>query len=77
MPSIPERVIGEKIMAYKNVSYNAASEIIRREERISRFGESHNDPEEREEEDWDRDFPRLKNKNKIEYWEQLTAPIES
>ena len=59
------------------MSYNAASEMIRREEKINRLEENENDTEERvEEEDRDRDFPRLKNKNKIEYWEQLTAPIE-
>lgn len=66
----------KKIMAYKNVSYNAAFDIVKREERNSKFGGKDGDEEESEEEEWDNNFPSLRRKKKIEYWENLSAPVE-
>ena len=69
----------KKIMAYKNLSYNTAHEIIRKEEKISKFGERYvgEEEESEDEEKGDRDFPTIKrNRKKVEYWENLPIPIE-
>ena len=64
----------KKIMAYKNVSYNTANETVRKEER---FGDRWNGVgEENEEDEGDKDFPAIRGKRKVEYWEDLAAPVE-
>lgn len=69
----------KKIMAYKNVSYNTAHEIIRKEEKINKYGERYvgEEEESEDEERGDKDFPALRrNWKKIEYWENLPIPTE-
>ena len=67
----------KKIMAYKNVSYKAADVIVRKEEGYNMVGGKQNeDEEESDEEEWNKDFPTLRRKRKIECWEDLTSPVE-
>ena len=56
----------KKIMAYKNVSYKTAVEIVRKEERYNKVGGKQNvDEEESDEEEWNKDFPTLRRKRNL------------
>lgn len=69
----------KKIMAFKNTTYRAVEEVIRREERLDRFGNSSRNRYEKSEDEENimgYDFPTLKKKKKVDYWEKLDFPVE-
>ena len=67
----------KKIMAYKNTSYKVAAEMVRREEMNNKYGyDARRAEEEGEENTGNNNFPALRKKSKIEYWERLEYPVE-
>ena len=69
----------KKIMAFKNLSYKMAENIVRREERIMEFGYDREREREREFDNEDlmgQEFPLLPNTRKTEYWEKLDFPVQ-
>lgn len=64
-------------MAFRNISFKAATEIVRREQTRNEYGYDARRAEEEEEEDSrNNSFPALRKKKKVEYWERLDYPVE-
>ncbi|XP_076684074.1 uncharacterized protein LOC143377046 [Andrena cerasifolii] len=75
-PAYQREATIKKIMAHKNLTYRGAEEIVRREEKLVKYGNEGRGMEEYEEDVMGTDFPALRKNIKIEYWEKLDFPVE-